>query len=221
MPRSRRGGSRTTGSIPNNSDLPLLVYRQGGHLSRRRPRNRLRDPLHRQRLAGRVAKQDLPLPPLSHSTAHEALGVYAGHRDGPLRGRGRRRPDGVRGRCRHHPRRGRPQGDRGERGPRQSSVRTRPGPVPTSAGEPRRNAPPASKRSRASRSRPAIPSTAPKALSASTGPEPASAPGPGPTAIANGLRAGGSRARLLGDLAHRDPAPLGVGEEWWRRSSAG
>ena len=216
------------GSIPNNPELPLLVYRQAMDLSGGDPATSFEALFTAN---GWPAAWRNGIHPFHHfhSTAHEALGVYRGTATARFGGEGGVDmtvsagdvviiPAGV--------------GHKALEASRTSasSVRTRPGPAPTSVEERRPSAPRASTRSRGSRCRSATPSTGPRDRFASTGPEPfrpgprvsfskgatenGRTPGhPAPARASSGTgRGSDSRCTcLFRDLAHRHPAPLGVG----------
>ena len=124
------------GAIPNNPELPLLVYRRAVTLPEDDPAA-VFEALFTEN--GWPAAWRNGIHPFHHfhSTAHEALGVYRGTATPPFRGRRRRRHDGVGRRRRHHSRRRRPQGNRGERGSwhrRRVPGRNRSRPLPGRSG---------------------------------------------------------------------------------------
>ena len=168
------------GSIPNNPSLPLLVYRQAVTLPEDDPATVFEALFTAHGWPAAWRNGIYPFHHF-HSTAHEALGVYAGTATARFGGEGGIDmtvsagdvviiPAGVGHKAIE------------ASATSASSARTRPGPAPISAGAPRENGPRASMRSRGSRCRRAIPSTAPKApsptLVLSRRPRPNAAPPP-------------------------------------------
>ena len=158
------------GAIPNNPELPLLVYRRATTLADDDPAT-VFEALFTAN--GWPAAWRNGIHPFHHfhSTAHEALGVYRGTATARFGGEGGidlRFPRATSSSFRP--------GSDTRRSTRArtsaSSARTRPGPAPISAAEPRENGRRASTPSPTSRFPPATPSTAPKVPSAVTGPEP-------------------------------------------------
>ena len=121
------------GAIPNNPELPLLVYRQAVDLPDGDPAT-VFEALFTAN--GWPAAWRNGIHPFHHfhSTAHEALGVYRGTATARFGGEERRRPDG----CPQAMSSSFPPASATRRSRRArtsaSSARTRPEPAPTSAG---------------------------------------------------------------------------------------